>query len=306
MNPQPPPRTRSYTKPWLSYKEQIALLTARGLTIADPEIAQAFLSHVNYYRFSGYCLAFEKNRHTFLAGTTFYDIKMAYEFDSRLRDIINEALEVIEINIRTCLVHHLAQRHGAFGHINPNNFFERFEHDDWMEHVRDEVDRSSELFIEHFRETYAEYPDLPIWMLVEILSFGTLTRMYRGMKRSDQRVVSNRYRLQAQDFGTILLHMGYVRNLCAHHLRLWDRVWSVKASLPKGKHWQPPLLPRNDRLFATLVLAYYLLVNCPAISAFTTQWRDRLRTLLLGPPNTPTALSQMGIPTDWQSHPMWT
>ena len=183
MNPQPPPRTRSYTKPWLSYKEQIALLTARGLTIADPEIAQAFLSHVNYYRFSGYCLAFEKNRHTFLAGTTFYDIKMAYEFDSRLRDIINEALEVIEIDIRTCLVHHLAQRHGAFGHINPNNFFERFEHDDWMEHVRDEVDRSSELFIEHFRETYAEYPDLPIWMLVEILSFGTLTRMYRGMKR---------------------------------------------------------------------------------------------------------------------------
>ena len=53
------------------------------------------------------------------------------------------------------------------------------------------------------------------------------------------------------------------------------------------------------------VLTYYLLVNCPAISGFTTQWRDRLRTLLLGPPRSPTALSQMGIPTDWQSHPMW-
>ncbi len=303
--PPKPPKKRPYAKPWLSYKDQLALLTTRGLTIADPAAAQTFLSHVNYYRLSGFCLAFETHRHAFRPGVTFDDIKAAYEFDVRLRDLLNEALEVIEIDIRTCLTHFVGQRYGAFGHLDPNNFFDQFDHGEWIEHIHDEVDRSSELFVEHFRNTYTEYPDLPVWVLMEIVSFGTLTRMYRGMRRSDQRVISNRYRLQPQDFGTILLHLAYVRNLCAHHLRLWDRVWSVKASLPHGKYWESPLVPGNDRLFSTLVLTYHLLLNCPATATFPAEWRDRLRTLLLNPPNAPTALTKMGMPADWQTHPMW-
>ena len=216
--PPKPPKKRPYAKPWLSYKDQLSLLTTRGLTIADPAAAQTFLSHVNYYRLSGFCLAFETHRHAFRPGVTFDDIKAAYEFDVRLRDLLNEALEVIEIDIRTCLTHFVGQRYGAFGHLDPNNFFDQFDHGEWIEHIHDEVDRSSELFVEHFRNTYTEYPDLPVWVLMEIVSFGTLTRMYRGMRRSDQRVISNRYRLQPQDFGTILLHLAYVRNLCAASL----------------------------------------------------------------------------------------
>jgi abortive infection bacteriophage resistance protein len=305
MSSQAPQERPSYAKPWLSYKGQLAQLIDRGLTVADAAAAEKFLSHVNYYRFSGFCLAFESHRRAFLANVTFEDLKAAYEFDVRLRDLLNEGLEVIEIDIRTCLAHHIGQRHGAFGHVNPNNFFERFDHGEWMEHIHEEVDRSSEPFVEHFRNTYAEYPDLPIWMLTEIMSFGTLTRMYRGMNKHDQRVISNRYRLQPLDFGTFLLHLAYVRNLCAHHLRLWDCVWSVKPSLPKGKYWDPPLLPTNDRLFSTVVLTYHLLVNCPAIGTFATDWRDRLRGLLSNPPNTPNALTNMGMPKNWQDHPMW-
>jgi hypothetical protein len=79
----------------------------------------------------------------------------------------------------------------------------------------------------------------------------------------------------------------------------------VKAILPKGRHWEPPLVPGNDRLFSTLVLTYHLLVNCPAIGDFPAQWRDRLRTLLLNPPKTPAALAAMGMPGNWQQHPMW-
>jgi len=309
MNLQPSPKRPFYAKPWLPYKDQAALLASRGLTIANAAAAEAFLSHVNYYRFSGYCLAFEKNRHAFLPGVTFDDIQAAYAFDASLRDLLNESLEVIEIDIRCCLAYHFGQKHGAFGHIDPGKFIQnihQFDHAEWLNRLHEEIDRSSELFVKHFRRTYVEYPDLPIWVLTELMSFGTLTRMYRGMNKPDQRAVSNRYRIQAGDFGTILLHLVYVRNLCAHHSRLWDRPWSVRPVLPRGNSWQPPYVPSNERPFSTLLLSYYLLKNCAAVNTFATEWRDRLHGLLAHLPNTPVALTKLGMPADWKKNPIWT
>ena len=299
-NPRPP-----YQKPWLSHADQVAKLVARGLTVADSAVAERFLFHVNYYRFSGYCLAFEQPRHAFPQGVTFEDIAGAYAFDVALRDLLTEALEVIEIDVRAWLAYHFGQAHGAFGHTDPANFFGRFDHADLMERLHEEADRSSELFIKHFRAKYAEYPDLPVWMLTEVMSFGTLTRMFRGMDRRDQQAVSSRYGLQAVAFGTILLHLVYVRNLCAHHSRLWDRAWSMKATLPQGKMWQPPVMPGNDRLFSTVCLIQHLLNRCPAIGTFAADWRGRLHPLLKAPPNTPQALAFMGMPADWDQHPVW-
>ncbi|HUY87307.1 MAG TPA: Abi family protein [Pirellulales bacterium] len=305
MSTQPPAQRPSYQKPWLSHADQVAKLRSRGLTVADPAAAERFLSHVNYYRFSGYCLAFEQPRHSFPQGVTFEDITGAYAFDVALRDLLTEALEVIEIDVRAWLAYHFGQTHGAFGHTDAANFFGRFDHADFMVRLREEADRSSELFIKHFRANYAEYPDLPIWMLTEVMSFGMLVRMFRGMHRRDQQAISSRYRLQAVAFGTILLHLVYVRNLCAHHARLWDRVWAMKATLPQGKAWQPPLMPGNDRLFSTLCVMQQLLNACPATGGFADDWQDRLHALLRAPPNAPHSLACMGMPQDWDQHPVW-
>ncbi|WP_437193275.1 Abi family protein [Planctomicrobium sp. SH527] len=298
--PRPP-----YPKPWLSYAHQVALLVSRGLTVADPAAAAQFLSHVNYYRFSGYCLAFEQPHHEFRPGVTFEDISAAYAFDVALRDLLTEALEIIEVDVRTTFAYHFGQQHGAFGHTKPVNFFQKFDHADLIRRLHEEADRSSELFIKHFRRCYLEYPDLPIWMLTEVVSFGTLVRMFRGMQRHDQQAVATRYGMQATFFGPILLHLVYVRNLCAHHSRLWDRIWSVKATLPRGPMWQPPLLPQNERLFSTLCLTQHLLKRCPLIGSFGAEWRDRLHQLLRNPPNSADALNCMGIPPNWEQHPVW-
>lgn len=305
MSGQPSNPRPSYQKPWLSHADQVAKLVARGLTVADAAAAERFLSHVNYYRFSGYCLAFEQPRHSFPPGVTFEDIAGAYAFDVTLRDLLTEALEVIEIDVRAWLAYHFGRAHGAFGHTDPANFFGKFDHADLMARLREEAERSSELFIKHFRAKYAEYPDLPVWMLTEVMSFGTLTRMFRGMDRRDQQAVSSRYGLQAFAFGTILLHLVYVRNLCAHHSRLWDRAWSMKATLPQGKMWQPPVMPGNDRLFSTVCLIQHLLNRCPAIGTFAEEWQNRLHPLLRTPPNTPQAHAYMGMPQDWDQHPVW-
>jgi abortive infection bacteriophage resistance protein len=294
-----------YQSPWLSYADQVTRLAQRGLSIPDPAVAERFLAHVNYYRFSGYCRAFERQRNAFLPGVTFDDIVGAYAFDAVLRDLLTEALEVIEIDFRACLAYRFGQNHGAFGHIDTANFFAKFNHTEWLARLHEEIARSSEPFIADFRRSYAEYPDLPVWMLTEVIPFGPLTRMFRGMFRRDQDAVCSRYGFQASIFGAILLHMAYVRNLCAHHAQLWDRVWSIRPTLPLGKMWRAPAVLGNDRLFSTLCLIQRLLKACPATGNFATDWRDRLHPLLAKPPNTPLALGRMGMPANWNQHPVW-
>jgi abortive infection bacteriophage resistance protein len=163
-----------FSKPWLSYAGQVQLLQQRGLTVPDPQAAEQFLSHLNYYRFSGYCLAFENGRHNFNGGTTFDEVVAAYHFDLTLRDLLTEALEVVEVDLRAAIAYGFGRKYGAFGHTDPANFYSHFKHAIWLDGLRKEADRSSELFVQHFRQTYAEFPDLPVWIVTEVMSFGTL------------------------------------------------------------------------------------------------------------------------------------
>lgn len=117
-----------FSKPWLSHAAQVQLLQQRGLTVADPQSAQQFLSHLNYYRFSGYCPAFELQRHNFIGGTTFEDVVAAYQFDLTLRDLLTEALEIVEVDLRASIAYQFGQRYGAFGHTDPAHFYQYFSH----------------------------------------------------------------------------------------------------------------------------------------------------------------------------------
>src|SRR3989338_4540236 len=101
-----------YAKPPLSFSRQIGLLKSRGLVVKSPPTAEAFLSQVNYYRFSAYCLPFESARHQFKTGVTFEEIRELYEFDRHLRFLIDEALEIIEIAMRSAVAYHLSHKYG--------------------------------------------------------------------------------------------------------------------------------------------------------------------------------------------------
>jgi len=98
----------------------------------------------------------------------------------------------------------------------------------------------------------------------------------------------------------------YVRNLCAHHSRLWDRVWAIKPDLPAGKIWSPPLLPENTQLFASLLLQSTLLRQMPAEQNFARDWRQRVQELIeTQSPSCPEAHHKMGLPEKWHQHPLW-
>lgn len=299
------PALKDYQKPWLSYEQQVQRLRGYGLVIADEPGAMKCLAHLNYYRFSGYCLAFEQSRHQLLPGTTFEQVWVAYEFDRQLRDVVTEALEAVEVELRTAAAYHYGKVHGAFGHTSPMGFFHSFDHTQWLDKLHHETHRSSELFVNHFRKTYQQYPDLPVWVAMELTSFGALSQMYSGMLKQDQKAICSRYSLQPADLGTWMHHFVYIRNLCAHHARLWDRISTIKLSLPSAKAWQPPYLPGNDRLFATLLALNVILRRCPAIATFVAQWRERVQTLLSQPPAAPDPLGKMGLTEEWFAHPLW-
>jgi len=298
-----------FNKPWLSRADQIAMLVSRGLHVTDRAMAEAFLGHVNYYRFSGYCLAFEQSRHKFLPGVTFEQVKAAYDFDWTLRDQISEAMEVVELDFRAAVAAHFGHDHGPFGRRDASNFFPAFDgkssRRDWLKNLRHETERSQEQFVKHFKATYVEFPDLPLWMATEVMSFGCLSKMLAGMMKADRKIVAYRYNLQSDDFASWVHHLVYVRNLCAHHCRTWDRVWTIKPSLPAAKAWHAPLLPGNNKLFVTLLILSYLIKRCPTMDGFWSRWRQRVESHLASPPSAPNALEKMGLTSVWLQHPFW-
>lgn len=307
-----------YSKKWLPIDVQLQRLADAGLKIEDCAEAEDFLRHLNYYRFSGYGLAFEAKRHHFYPGTTFGQIRQAYEFDRALRDLVYESMEVIELDVRTSVAYSFGETYQAFGHADAANFYtaikhagstdaeDTFNHKQWYGSLRAEIKRSSEKFVKHFENTYVEFPDLPIWVATETMSFGTLSRMIEGMKKTDVKRIASRYKLQPLDFVSALHHLVYVRNLCAHHSRLWDREWSIKPDLPPGKAWNPPLLPSNGHLFASLLLQRKILDHCTAEETFTREWSSRVRQLIdSDTPRCPDALGRMGLTENWKEHPIW-
>jgi abortive infection bacteriophage resistance protein len=302
----PPVPLIPFSKPWLDYAGQAAQLESRGLVIADRPAVENFLAHVNYYRLSGYCLAFEASRHRFFPGTTFEAVRASYEFDVAIRDLLNEALEVVEVDLRTATAYHFGQAYGAYGHTLATSFFRHFRHADWITRVRDEANRSQELFVLHFQRTYTRFPDLPVWVGTEVMSFGMLSRMLSGLLHSDLAEIVRRYGIKAATLKTWSHHLSYVRNSCAHHARVWNRVWSIKPDLPPMTGWQRPHLSGNDRLACTLLILYRMLLRCPAIGTFAADWKTRVDQLLLNPPTAPTALDKMGLVPPLTANPLWT
>ena len=295
-----------YTKTWLSVSGQLAKLESRGLVVQDRAAASDFLGHLNYYCFVGYGLAFEQTRHSYRSGTTFEQVRQAYEFDRTLRDLFTESIELIELDLRTATAYSFAEMHQPFGHTDPANFFHKNRHSDWLDNLRKESMRATDIFVKHHKATYQEFPDLPLWVATEIMSFGSLSKMIQCMGKNDQKRIADRYGLQPYTLVSFVHHLVYIRNLCAHHARLWDRVWAIAPKLPKGKMWNPPLLPQNNRLFASLLVQVAFLRNIRAEKTFVRDWKKRMQDLIsMRLPACPDPLRKMGVPVEWLEHPPW-
>jgi abortive infection bacteriophage resistance protein len=294
--------TVPYTKPALTYEQQLDILSDRGLVIPDRASATATLARISYYRFSAYCLPYKDAHDRFHSGAAWIDVLCLYEFDRKLRIVIIDALERIEVAIRTTLTYTLAHTYGAFGHHNPANFRPDFQHQLWLDKLTSEVEKSHETFIKHYQEKYDGFPILPIWMESEAMSFGSLSRLYQGMEDLDQQQISGQLGIPHYVLRSWLRSLNFVRNVCAHHSRLWNRELSVAPTMPIRKHgWPPEEIPNHKRLFVILVILGYLLEK----QGLADGWRDAVTELLQPIAAVNRFRVAMGLPENWQTHRRW-
>ncbi len=295
-----------FQKPALTFSEQVDLLISRGLIVSGHSKAEACLENINYYRFSAYCLPFENPRHHFIAGTTFEQVCEVYEFDRELRLLVIDALERIETTIGTDIAYQLAHAHNPFAHTEQTIFRPTFNHSLWTQEVQKETLRSKEVFIDHYKKTYDGFPVIPIWMLVEILSFGNVSKLYEGMKKEDQWAISRPYGIHPSCLWSWLRTLVYVRNICAHHSRLWNRELAIAPYIPSDDfRWTKPIPVDPKFLFSTLLILWKLQAKHAKWNGQIQTWKMKVNDLLARSLSVSNKLQRMGVPANWAQHPLW-
>lgn len=287
-----------YTKPALTFDEQLDLLRQRGLAIPDADRATRWLQKVSYYRLSAYCLPF-KDGEAFRVGTDFNDVAGLYIFDRKLRLLVLDAVERIEVAIRTAITYEIGHAYGAFGHTDPGNFAPDFRHGWFMDELDVEERRARETFANHFRKKYTPEPHLPVWMATELLSFGTVSKLYGALAPALKQKIAAEYGVDEQFLRSWLHALTYLRNVCAHHKRLWNRQFAIRPRFPSRSLAWPHVVPDNGRLYGMLVVLRHML----QVASPGCQWRERLWELLDAHPTVP--LDAMKIPADWRGRSLW-
>lgn len=295
----------NFNKPALAIAQQITLLQQRGMRFADTQLAGFYLSQINYYRLGAYWLPFELDHatHCFRDGTSFEQVLRLYMFDRSLRLLILDAIEHIEVAVRTRWAFEMAHRHGPHGYLEVALAKSIKSWNQNLATLIAEIARSDERFIAHYREHYAQ-PELPpVWAACEVMSLGLLSRWYAQLgPMATRRAIASHFDCDQQQFEGLLEHLTYVRNVCAHHSRIWNRRFTKTMPLPRTK----PIgvreqlnLQAERQVFNTLSVMLYLLDRI--MPGHT--WRKRLLQLLGDYPDV--SKSAMGFPLDWQSSPLW-
>ncbi|XEI32720.1 Abi family protein [Aeromonas veronii] len=325
-----------YTKPWLSHQDQLAQLQRRGMTITDQTIALDYLERIGYYRLSGYWYPFrersgevillseqgrkpQKIKTTrvalehFKAGSRFIDAVELYVFDKRLRMLAMDALERIEIAIRVDISHTLGQL-DPFAYLKPECLFAGFsqqldessgvsKHHDWLGKHGRLIGRSKEEFVKHNKVKYGL--PLPIWVACEVWDFGTMSTLYAGMRETEQDQIAAAYGVaNGRVFATWLRSLNYLRNVCAHHSRLWNRNITEQPKLPHAANL--PWVASYTNNHHAQARCFLLLRICRHLMAYinpNSSWPQRMRDHLNAFPDLAHLgldLSGMGAPANWQ------
>ena len=294
-----------YAKPPLAIDDQVKLLFQRGMD-GDPELMARQLTAVNYYRLSGYWHTFRKPDDSFKPGTSFDQVWATYVFDRHLRLLVMDAIERIEIAVRSLVAYHHAHEHGAFAYSEDSSSLPKMspdDHDEFLARIAEETERSKETFVKHFEAKYGDsHPYLPVWMATEVMSFGSILTFFRNSTNKVKRAVAGEFGVPHRVFESWLLSLNTIRNIVAHHARLWNRVLGLKPIIPRiadYPDWHTPVKVENKKVFAILTICRH----CLREIAPQSKWMERLEILLAGFPTIPK--SYMGIPDNWKECPIW-
>ena len=292
-----------FNKPPLSYKEQVEQLKTRGLIIDDELIALHLLENLSYFRLSGYWypLLQDKTNHIFKPGSQLSTAFALYCFDRELRNLVLKEVEKIEIAVRAKMIYILSHSHGAFWFENPVIFSDQQTHSKSVLNMKQDYSNSDEQFIKAFKNKYSN-PLPPSWMMMEITSFGTLSRLYKNLKPGHaKRTIAHYFGIDDKTFESWLHSLVYLRNVCAHHARLWNRVMSIQPRFPSSpkKQWLTNNSAPNNRTYYILSMILFFLQTVNLYHTFL----NKFHLLLAKYPNID--LKSMGFDINYNNEPLW-
>jgi len=291
-----------YEKPFKTFDQQAEIIIGRGMS-ADRDVLILHLADVGYYRLSGYWYIFRKpNEERFQEGTTFERVWGLYVFDRQFRLVVLDAVERVEIFVRTQLAYLLAEETGPFGFEKSSNLprMNGLKYGPFIDRCHTAYQRSREPFALHFKETYGDVHDLPpYWMLVNLMDFGMVVTLYKGASVAVRQTIADELDVSTRVLDSWLVAINTVRNICAHHGRLWNRVTGTPPAIPKDTTWHEPYEVSGKHVFGTLTILSYLLQKV----APDTLWRGRLFDLLGNLSDRD--MKRMGFAEGWQTCPMW-
>ena len=312
--------SKIYNKSPLSFKDQISLLKSRALVIDDEAKALSYLQEISYYRLSAYFLPYQTTKDTFENNITFEQIIKTYSFDRELRLLVFDCIERIEVAIRTQFIYQMSLHYNdSHWQDNQNHFITPYYNKignlinpfaDFQAIIsKAKTARTPETFIRHYISNYYKPSNPPSWMAFELLTIGELSHIYRGLKNNaDKKRIADFFEVHHTVFTSWLHTLTYVRNICAHHSRLWNRDLAIepeKLLKPKG-NWIGGSFQNNKRVFYFVCVLRYMLMRANP----SNNMKQKVENLFNKYPTIP--IKYLGIPSDgkgnlldWQNEPLW-
>lgn len=278
-----------YIKPVTTPVQQVDILRSRGIIINDIDFAIKYLTFHNYYQLSGYIYYFEikdaVRTHRMAKAITFEELVELANFDQRLREHFFKGVLLIESAFRCVLAREIALATTPFGLVDSKIFRDSSKYPNFLEILSKALtDHKKEPFISHFITKYSD-PFPPAWVMVEILTLGTISKLYSQITTSLQKQIARSFHVNHSSYRvdhivliSWLKSLTELRNSCAHHSRLWNRIF---VNFPKATEVNkrfPLISEQNNRLGGLIPLIDHLL----KVIGGNNQWLIELHRLILG------------------------
>lgn len=313
-----------YNKPPLTYTEQVELLSSRGMVISNKQRTERHLANISYYRLSAYMLPYKQKENgkildSFQEGVTWDTVYNLYVFDRKLRLLVFDAIERLEVAIRAQIIYQLSHKYGSHWQDRPEIFTPPKTitlrdgrtvimdvYGDIQKHIKEQLhNNKAEVFIQHYCNKYDTPINPPSWMSVEVMYFNHLSRICTGLKlRADINGIASYFALPPKTFCSWLHTINYIRNICAHHARLWNRDMNIvpeKLAFSKSLDWvSSPDTVKRSKLYYFLCMLNYMLQTANPTSTFKHRIKD-----LLTEYQEVASLNAMGFQPDWMNEKMW-
>lgn len=241
-----------------TFDEQIGILEKHGISINNCKHANDILKFVNYYRLTGYALQFRvsENESLYTGNISFDDVYNIYKADEHLRNLLRLYIEKAEIYYRTQIAYGFAISKCTVPpydqHYNENNFYDKDGYNRVMENFGREKDYYKDsLIVKHHKDKYSG--KMPIWVMVELMSFSGLSKLYKSMYISEKSEIAKAIGVNYTTLENHLHCLSVLRNKCAHGARLYNTEFYPPAKFTSEFLKRNPEI-KNNSLFAYILI----------------------------------------------------